>query len=235
MLSDFDLRRKEKLFWREFFTIFSELREKIETDKKTSMRSTWHPATLSYEMSKVDSTNTNANDFSEQLQIPDDHTDDDLSDNGDNDKNDDNNYVTDESKFDGRKIRYEKKKIYREGWNSEYVSPIFFGYSTLQTSAVEFERTQQDEERHRAEQLAVENARSSRLANLDSFVAATKSQQNMRLKRIIDLEKSYVSAQAKREEDLAQNQKYLAPSNFRLYKVCDTINFSTFQLFVYLK
>lgn len=213
MLSDFDINRAEEVLrWREFFSHFSEIREKIEVDKERQKRANWHPSCAGFEMKRTEKDPYLLED-GDEVDVPDDFTDDDLSDDEEREYDENGEPIDPRTKF-GKK----KKEIPRM-LDSQFNNPIFFGYTMLKTAEVEKRKALEKEEMQQAEKKAVENAKASRTANLDTFEAAMTSQREMRLKKINDLEERYEAARKKREEDYDSNEKYLTPAAFKLYKV----------------
>lgn len=212
MLSDFELGNvTEEVTWRQYFQIFSEIKERVDVEKNVTIRQHWHPATCGYEMMR----NNEVELLEEPIDAegkPDSYTDDELSDSDDGDSSSVKDAVvapTDEAK---------KRKI-PDHLNPSLVNPIFFGYSNLTTVTKEKEVQAKKLELETAENRAISNAKMSRSQILDGFEKSIRSQETVRLRKISDLEAKYATSEKKRNEEYERNEKELPAIAFKLFKV----------------
>lgn len=236
MLSDFDIfNERDTITWRSYLKVFCAVRDKRDTDLETNLRSTWHTATTGYIMTRMeevaeerieyDSSKMSGSKMSSEGPS-DDHTDDDGSDvdnsddddDEDSDDEDEDEEDDDEESSDGSETPPVKRKP-REGWDPQMTSPIFFGYTLRSVTDHEKDLVVEAAKLKEAEERAVVRTKISRGVLLDTFEAASKNQENNRLKKIKKLEDQYNSARVKREAALTRMQADLPPVSFRAFKV----------------
>lgn len=221
---DFDIDdSKLKLKWRDYFRLFTEIREKIQLQIVLDRRASWHPITQGYEMTRKP-VEEESPDVCVEPGIPDDHTDDDHS---DVDQENDGDVVSRESSSHAESQSSQLESNIDEillvkrpkEWDPTKQSPIFFGYSTYTTADQLKVNAAEREKVRNIEQRAIATARESRSSILDVMEKSVKHQESIRLKKIIDLQQKYEFSRQRREEELGRNKDELSALAFRMYKV----------------
>jgi len=98
----FDIYDKTRLFsWREYFKIFSEIKEKIKLEADHEKSVHWHPATKNYQMVRIEDSFEQVPVIVVETKIPDDYTEDEVSDMSDNESEESKDGDSDEDGDDG--------------------------------------------------------------------------------------------------------------------------------------
>ena len=105
-----------------------------------------------------------------------------------------------------------------DGWDSNVISPIFFGYTRLKTHDREEKEAKEKAEIEVRERSAVNQAEKIRGSLLVEFEEAINRRMKQREERIVDLKKDYTGRRTEREKDLMINSKDLPEVAFKTYK-----------------
>ena len=241
MVSDFDIYNDEdSVSWGSFLKIICALRDSNDTDLDAHSRSKWHSATSGYMMERLISEGEEDDDDPElefnsncSTRLADYHTDDDefpVSAKNDSNETDDMNQgkndCWDKSRDEGvtrnsgslvkASLAIQRRN---EDWNSEILSPIFFGFSTKSIKQYKETSGVEASELKKAEERAVVRTKMSRADLLDGFQTASKNQDRIRLRKILQLEELYNVARVKRETILKRMQTELPQASFKAFKV----------------
>ena len=243
-ISDFDINNEsETVSWRQYFLLFSDINQKLDTDKAEYVRSTWHVATRGFEMQHYEFP-----EIIEALPPPpvvkarDDLTDDDLSDDepspppsastsqresasvddGESVSSASESVSANSSSLSFSQSSSVQKPSLKPNWDPQITNPIFFGYSGFKTATRLREVEMARERVAIAEERAIQTAQESRVSFIETFDKTTKSQESIRLKKMLDLETKYNEANAKRMEARDANERDLPALGFKIFEVCAT-------------
>ena len=246
MLSDFDIYNDEdSVSWGSFLKMICAIRDITEIDLDTHSRSKWHSATSGYMMERVISEVEEDDDDPELecntngiARLADYHTDDDESsvstkndgnkiddvNEGKNDcwdKSGDEEEMAEDEEQNGGSLVESSLAIKRRNkdWNSEIISPIFFGFTTKSMKQHRESSVVEASELKKAEERAVVRTKMSRVDLLDGLQSASKNQDRIRLRKILQLEEIYNVARVKREAMLKRMQTELPQASFKAFKV----------------
>jgi hypothetical protein len=221
MLSDFDIDNdRETVSWRTYLKIFCAVRDKRDTENDITLRNTWHAATAGYimeltggkeeyedgevEISLKESRKGPADNFTDDEAS--DVSDDDAVSEDDSDDEDDSSIVSDSTTTISPSKRTVRR---RKDWNSQMISPVFFGYSLKSIAQHEEEEVKKQADLREAEERAVVRTKESRGTLLDTLESASKNQESNRNKKIQKLEQQYGAARVRREAMLKKMQVYI--------------------------
>lgn len=255
MLRDFDIDDfSETLSWREYFSLFSEIKEKMDEDSVSQQRLQWHSSCMGYEMQRKEDV-FEVPPPEEVKGVADDYTDDDASEDGDADdetgtdngggggdaeggsnpsESQASESVSSKSSSSAVTNSTTTASVIvprRVGWNPSVISPVFFGYSTYTTAERMQEVAESKAKTKIAEDRAVAKAKLSRHAILDGYEKAVQNQARIRELKIKELEAKYQTAQARRDENFKQNQRDLSAVAFKMFQVLLQMPFIDEQLF----
>ena len=238
MLSDFDIYNDEdSVSWGSFLKMICAIRDIKEVDLDTHSRSKWHSATSGYMMERVISEVEEEDDDPELesntnsiTRLADYHTDDDESsvstnkidkmDEGKNDcgdkSRDEEEMAEDEEQNGGSLVAIKRRN---KDWNSEIINPIFFGFTAKSMKQHRESSVVEASELKKAEERAVVRTKMSRVDLLDGLQSASKNQDRIRLRKILQLEEIYNVARVKREAKLKRMQTELPQASFKAFKV----------------
>ena len=247
MLSDFDINNeREMVSWKDFFRIFSEIKQQRDIDIDQKRRMMWHPAASGYMMNRDESVQEliKSIEAKKEKRPPDDWTDDDASDFDESEEDEeDDDEAEDEpegghkrpkstysresgvsqsvasSEEDAASSSVARKKSVNPKLDCEIINPIFFGYSTDTVKEFEKKKAAEAENLKIAEERAVKRTKEARNTVLDGFEVSMKNQANVRLKKMAKLEQKYEASKAHKEKDLLVNKGELPPAAFRMFQV----------------
>jgi hypothetical protein len=180
MLSDFDIDNdRETVSWRTYLKTFCAVRDKRHTENDIILRNTWHTATAGYVM-EVTGGKEEYEDGEVETSIKesrkgpaDNYTDDESSDVSDNEVSEDDSDDEDESSIASDSfstISPSKRTVRRrKDWNSQMISPVFFGYSLKSVAQHEEEELKKQSALREAEERAVVRTKESRGTLLDTL------------------------------------------------------------------
>ena len=195
------------LKWKDYFSIFSSIQEQVDIERKTELKSSWHPASLGYVMEKDESYVYTPMLPPPPPSFPEGFTDDETSDISGSDSETDtpgkrkskSEVGAALSKADERKKHEESannvgQTVIRDlpdGWDPTLVNPMFYGYKHTRSADIESAKAALDADIAQAEARAIERAMRTRSTAIGDVEKANKGRELARLKKIADVESVY--------------------------------------------
>lgn len=223
---------KLSLSWKLYFKTFTEIKNTIDKDKETYIRSSWHPAVQGYIMDKsdfveeeIEATYTGTS-HDKDSAIDDDYTEDDASEISEQEESErdktspTNSFIenTGSGKSEANEVNKSSDRSRSNKWDSSKTSPIFFGYSKKTVSQHDDEVQKVADDLKTQEKRAIETAKSYRIDNLDNLEISTKAKESSRLNKMTELEKKYEASRLRRQDDFNRSKKELTSTSFRVFQ-----------------
>ena len=169
-----------KLQWRDYFAIFTTIKEKIVLDEIKRERRAWHPATTGFMMGIDDSPRTYETTIIPPTPklVEDDYTDDDMDDDDDGDEDESLN-EEEKPKIQTEPIILQHKAV---NWDPQITNPIYFGHNYKTVTQFEDDRDKAKEAKITCANRAADKAKNTRSAIIDALEKTMKSQADKRYK-----------------------------------------------------